>query len=116
MYSRYFALGRGINADSLKNEAIGAGVPQVVLPLWEDHYNFAQLAEDLGVGLYGTRDTAPDWTIDGLTVPILNILSGNEGSRKIQKEAKRVGELARKEPGRYVSAEVIAKLASLDSI
>lgn len=96
----------------MQNEAISAGVPQVIFPMWEDHYNFAQLAEDLGVGLYGTRETAPYWTVDGLVAPIKQILSGNERSEKIKVKAKQVGRLAREEPGRYVSAKVVADMAT----
>lgn len=80
--------------------------------MWEDHYNFAQLAEDLGVGLYGTRETAPYWTVDVLVAPIKQILSGDEKSESIKVKAKQLGQLAREEPGRYVSAKVIAEKAT----
>lgn len=80
--------------------------------MWEDHYNFAQLAEDLGVGLYGTRETAPYWTVDDLIAPIRQILSGDEKSDRIKAKAQHIGQLAREKPGRYVSAEVIAEKAT----
>jgi UDP:flavonoid glycosyltransferase YjiC (YdhE family) len=89
-----------------------AGVPQVVIPIWEDHYNFAQLVEDLGLGIFATRHTAPGWTVNGLADPFLKILDGSEASQKMRKEAARVGEIARRDPGRYVAARVIYKLVS----
>lgn len=79
--------------------------------MWEDHYNFAQLVEDLGVGLYGTRETAPYWTVDGLVAPIKQMLSGDAKSEMVKAKARQIGELAREEPGRYVSAKVIAEKA-----
>lgn len=48
-------------------------VPQVIFPLWQDHYNFARRVEDVGVGLYGTRGTAPNWTRDGLLELVLRL-------------------------------------------
>ncbi|KAH8895517.1 UDP-Glycosyltransferase/glycogen phosphorylase [Thozetella sp. PMI_491] len=93
------------------NEATAAGVPQVVIPLWEDLYNFAQLAEDLGIGLYATRDTAPEWTVAGIADPMFRILKPSEESARIRAEAKRVGEVALEKPGRYVAARAIAKKA-----
>ncbi|KAH9909670.1 UDP-Glycosyltransferase/glycogen phosphorylase [Xylariomycetidae sp. FL2044] len=95
------------------NEAVAAGLPQVVIPLFEDHYNFAQLAEDLGVGLYATRDTAPDWTVAGLAGPILRLLADGTESLAVRQEARRIGELAQRNPGRYVAAKVVADLSTL---
>jgi len=89
-----------------------AGLPQVVIPLWADHYGFAQLVESLGLGIYATRGTAPNWTVDGLAGPFLKILDHSDAGAKIRKEAARIGHIARKDPGRYVAArrvyEVIA--------
>lgn len=41
------------------HEAIGTGVPQVVLPMWVDLYDYAVRVEYLGVGVWGSRDAAP---------------------------------------------------------
>src|ERR1700678_4136462 len=41
-----------LNSCSLRNllTVSRASVPQVVIPTWEDHYNFAQMVWDLGLG------------------------------------------------------------------
>lgn len=89
-----------------------AGVIQVVIPIWEDHYNFAQMVEDLGLGVFATRGTAPEWTVNGLADPFLKILDSSEASAKMRKEARRIGQIARRDPGRYVAAREIFKLAA----
>ncbi|KAK6070785.1 udp-glucoronosyl and udp-glucosyl transferase family protein [Seiridium cupressi] len=93
------------------NEAVVAGVPQVVIPLWEDHYNFAQLAEDLGIGIYACRQTVPQWTIGDLTDAFIKVLDSKEASMKMRETARRIGQAARSRPGRQVAAELIARMA-----
>ncbi|KAI0799053.1 hypothetical protein GGR55DRAFT_684348 [Xylaria sp. FL0064] len=93
------------------HEAIAAGIPQVVLPMWLDCYNYAQLAEDIGVGVYANRVSAPNWTVEGLRDSFLKVLEGEEEGRHIREKAARLGEIARRDPGRYVAAREIARLA-----
>ncbi|TGJ79107.1 hypothetical protein E0Z10_g9652 [Xylaria hypoxylon] len=93
------------------NEAIASGIPQVVLPMWLDCYNYAQLAENIGVGVYASRASAPDWTLEGLRDGLLRVLDEKDEGRQMREKAKRLGEIARKEPGRYVAASHIARLA-----
>ena len=88
-----------------------AGIPQVIIPLWMDLYNYAQMAEDIGVGVYATRGTAPQWTVEGLRDPFLRVLDGGKESLRIRQKARELGDIAQKEPGRYVAARVIARLA-----
>lgn len=88
-----------------------AGIPQVIIPLWLDLYNYAQLAEDIGVGVYATRGTAPQWTVEGLRDSFLRAVDGGEESLRMRKKAKELGDIAQREPGRYVAAKVIAGLA-----
>ncbi|KAI0857036.1 hypothetical protein F4860DRAFT_506359 [Xylaria cubensis] len=94
------------------HEAIATGIPQVVIPMWLDCYNYAQLAEDVGVGVYATRSTAPDWTVEGLRDSLLTVLDDREEGLRLRSKAKYLGEIARKDPGRYVAAREIARLAS----
>ncbi|KAI0467156.1 hypothetical protein F4859DRAFT_277906 [Xylaria cf. heliscus] len=94
------------------HEAIATGIPQVVIPMWLDCYNYAQLAEDVGVGVYATRATAPDWTVEGLRDSLLRVLDDREEGLQLRSKAKYLGEIARKDPGRYVAAREIARLAS----
>jgi len=66
--------------------------------------------EDLGLGIYATRGTAPYWTVNSLADPFLGILNDNDITAKIKKEAARIGQIARKHPGRYVAGREIYKL------
>ncbi|KAI1165789.1 hypothetical protein F5B18DRAFT_649468 [Nemania serpens] len=93
------------------HEAIAAGIPQVIIPMWLDCYNYAQLAEDIGVGVYATRGTAPGWTVEGLRDNMLRVVDGKGEGRRMAEKAKALGEMARKAPGRYVAAREIARLA-----
>ncbi|KAI1264964.1 hypothetical protein F5Y18DRAFT_389026 [Xylariaceae sp. FL1019] len=89
------------------HEAIGSGIPQVILPQWLDLYNFAQLAEQIGVGVWGCRETSPFWTAECLSDAILKVI--NEANHK--DKAQELRRLAQARPGRYVAAMEIAKLA-----
>ncbi|KAF5983070.1 2-hydroxyacylsphingosine 1-beta-galactosyltransferase [Fusarium bulbicola] len=44
------------------HEALAAGVTQVILPLWADLYNYAALAETRGIGVWGCKESTPNWT------------------------------------------------------
>ncbi len=80
--------------------------------MWLDCYNYAQLAEDVGVGVYANRASAPYWTVEGLRESFLRVLDGGEEGSRMREKAKRLGEMARKDPGRYVAAREIARLAA----
>lgn len=87
-----------------------AGVPQVVIPLWEDHYNFAQLAEDLGIGIYACRGTAPAWTVDCLVDAFgKGVLESREMSER-GVVARRIADVSKHTKGTDVAAELIAEL------
>ncbi|KAH9907429.1 UDP-Glycosyltransferase/glycogen phosphorylase [Xylariomycetidae sp. FL2044] len=94
------------------HEAIGAGVPQVVLPLWLDLYGFAQLVEYIGVGVWGCRELSPDWTAACLSAALLRAVPVSaESNDPFQTKARELRDRARKNPGRYIAAREIAKLA-----
>ncbi|CAG9952327.1 unnamed protein product [Clonostachys rosea f. rosea IK726] len=94
------------------HEAIASGVAQVVLPMWIDLYNFAALAENIGVGVWGCRETSPDWTADCLSSSLLRVIADNEEGANMREKAKQLGEKVRSgEKGRDLSAREIAKLA-----
>lgn len=80
--------------------------------MWLDCYNYAQLAENIGVGVYANRASAPYWTVEGLRDSFLRVLDGKEEGLRMKAKAGRLGETARKDPGRYVAAREIARLAS----
>ncbi|KAK8136774.1 hypothetical protein PG984_004714 [Apiospora sp. TS-2023a] len=92
------------------HEAISAGIPQVILPLWLDLYGFAQLGESIGVGVWGCRETNPYWTPDCLYRDISRAVQGRE-SIALQTKARELGLRLQQNPGRYIAAQEIAKLA-----
>jgi UDP:flavonoid glycosyltransferase YjiC (YdhE family) len=85
-----------------------AGVPQVVLPLWADLYNYAQLAEQTGVGVWACRATSPEWTPECIRDDILKVAL-NETLRTKAREIS--AEAGKNGPGRDISAGIIAQLA-----
>ncbi|SPJ75977.1 uncharacterized protein FTOL_05708 [Fusarium torulosum] len=93
------------------HEAIAAGIPHVVLPLWADLYNYAALAETSGVGVWGCKDTTPDWTSQCLTAAFLEVVEGDHGG-VLKKVAKQLGDRVQTgRKGRDIAADEVAKLA-----
>ncbi|KAK7928917.1 hypothetical protein PG985_005915 [Apiospora marii] len=92
------------------HEAIYAGVPQVVLPLWADLYNFAALAETSGIGIYGSRGTAPGWTVEGLTNAFMTVID-DEKAAGMREKVRKLSQKAKARPGREKAAAEIARWA-----
>lgn len=90
--------------------SVSAGVPQVILPLWVDLYNFAQTAEYLGIGIWPGKETAPVWESDTLGQGFMQALAG-EASVAMREKARALGEVARAYGGRDTAAAEVAKLA-----
>ncbi|KAM0718518.1 hypothetical protein Q7P37_005588 [Cladosporium fusiforme] len=90
------------------HESIAAGVPQIVLPMWADLYNYAQLAESGGIGVWGCRESSPEWTSQCLRDSIVKVASSADSvgfqdrARAISAEAKAQG------TGRDIAAAIIA--------
>ncbi|PNP56589.1 hypothetical protein THARTR1_03285 [Trichoderma harzianum] len=92
-------------------ETVLAGIPSVVLPLWADHYNYAQTAEYLGVGIWPNKKTAPDWEAAALTEAFLEALSGNT-SMTMRQNAKAIALKGHEYGGRKLAAQLVAELAA----
>src|SRR6478609_7593521 len=89
-----------------------SGVSQVVLPLWIDLYNFAALAETLGVGIWGCKATSPSWTSECLASAFLQAVSAEDEANVRREKAKEIGAKVKARPqGRDIAARDIAKLA-----
>lgn len=83
----------------------------MVLPLWADLYNYAALAETSGVGVWGCKDTTPDWTSQCLTAAFLEVVEGDHGG-VLKKVAKQLGDRVQTgRKGRDIAADEVAKLA-----
>lgn len=84
--------------------------------MWIDLYNFAALAETMGVGIWGCKDTSPDWTIEALSEDILRVIGDGHASASMREKAKAIGTSIRAgKKGRDISAAEIAKLAYIKS-
>lgn len=88
-----------------------AGIPSVVLPLWADHYNYAQTAEYLGVGIWPNKKTAPEWEAAVLTEAFLEALSGNK-SITMRQNAKAIAHKGHEYGGRKLAAQLVAEMAA----
>lgn len=76
------------------HEALAAGVPHVVCPVWLDTYDFATRVELLGIGLWANRGCAPDVDSIGLRRALDEVIGGvgaEERRRKARSLAKIVG-------------------------
>jgi UDP:flavonoid glycosyltransferase YjiC (YdhE family) len=87
------------------------GVPQIVLPMWLDLYDYATRVEWLGVGVWGNKVAAPDWKAEELSSAFLKVLADDEEARAIRQRAEQLGDLFRDTPGQDCAAEELAKLA-----
>ncbi|EEH48457.1 uncharacterized protein PADG_04536 [Paracoccidioides brasiliensis Pb18] len=91
------------------HEAIGTGIPQIALPLWVDCYGYAVRAEWLEVGIWGSRKTAPSWTAKELGQAFLTAVGDGAEAKFMAEKARKLGELAKKAPGRVVAARKIVE-------
>lgn len=82
----------------------------MILPLWMDLYNMAMLLEQVGVGVYASRETAPDWTVDGLVRGLHRVLDDGQ-ARAMREKAAGLSAKTKEHPGRTIAAGVIAGLA-----
>ncbi|KAF3006326.1 hypothetical protein E8E14_002405 [Neopestalotiopsis sp. 37M] len=58
------------------NEALCAGVPQVLLPPWADCYDFANRAELLGIGVWANKNSTPRWRRQELASALIRVVLG----------------------------------------
>ncbi|KAJ2965287.1 hypothetical protein NQ176_g10688 [Zarea fungicola] len=98
------------------HEAIEAGVPTVVLPMWVDLYNFARLTEQIGVGLWACQDTSPHYDEDCLGAAIMRVSDGGPESAAMRAKVKELSRRVKLNPGRDIAADVVAKLAALQRL
>jgi UDP:flavonoid glycosyltransferase YjiC (YdhE family) len=79
--------------------------------MWADLYDYATRVEYLGIGVFGSPKSAPNWTAEEVWNAFLRVLDGGDESTRIKERARALGEVARKAGGRSTAAREIAKLA-----
>ncbi|EJT78299.1 hypothetical protein GGTG_03400 [Gaeumannomyces tritici R3-111a-1] len=95
------------------NEAVLTGVPHVILPLWGDLYSYATLAEYAGLGIWASKQSAPDWTVEELSAAILKLLSEDDPfTVAARAKAKALSAKAKLRLGRDHAADIIAEIAA----
>ena len=82
-----------------------------MLPAWLDTFDYATMAEYGGFGVWGSKKSAPKWTVEGLTDSFLKVLDGGEEGSAMRERARELGKMAQASPGRDTAARVIAELA-----
>jgi UDP:flavonoid glycosyltransferase YjiC (YdhE family) len=81
-----------------------AGVPQVILPVWYDTYDSARRVEYLGVGLWGSKTSAPAINGPELGKALTRVLHSEESS-SMQEKAKSIASKLGTKEGRVVAYE-----------
>jgi UDP:flavonoid glycosyltransferase YjiC (YdhE family) len=85
-------------------------VPQIVLPCWLDTFEFANRVEYLGIGIYGSRTSAPRVEAGELSRALMRVLGGGEEGVRMKRKAAELGEVSGRVGGRVKAAEKIVEL------
>lgn len=89
------------------------GVPQIVLPMWADCYEFANRAEWLGIGIWGSRSSPLNWSKEDLSSAFLSVLANTDEAESMRVKARQLGKRFQVKPGRMCAAEELTKLLDL---
>ncbi|KAF5367769.1 hypothetical protein D9758_009823 [Tetrapyrgos nigripes] len=84
-------------------EAVSAGVPQVVLPIWYDTYDYARRAEYFGIGVYGNVKSAPGADAEEFGHALIKVI----GVKEFTVKAKELAEGHSDEEGRKQAVQKI---------
>ncbi|KAE8417351.1 hypothetical protein BDV36DRAFT_309532 [Aspergillus pseudocaelatus] len=88
------------------HEAIRAGVPQIILPIWLDTYDFALRAEWLGIGIWASRKTAPGVNGPELGQALIRALASGQ-SESMRHQAQTIATKLGPKDGRVIACEKI---------
>lgn len=62
------------------------------------------------MGIYGSKQTAPDWSLQELSNALLRLVDGKPEGVAMASKAQELGNIAKREEGRYCAAKEIIKL------
>ncbi|KAJ3770738.1 hypothetical protein FB446DRAFT_790233 [Lentinula raphanica] len=92
-------------------EAVSAGVPQVVLPVWYDTYDYATRVEWLGIGLWGSHRSAPHAEASEFGEALSRVAGSNAEAETFRSKAEGLAERCRTQyTGRVRAANEILGL------
>ncbi len=77
-----------------------------------DLYDYATRVEWLGIGVWGSKNSAPSWTAEELSASFLKVVGNGTEAAAIRQKARELGEIAKASPGRIRAAEEIARWAA----
>lgn len=83
------------------------GAPQIILPQWLDTYDCATRVEWLGIGVHGSRKSAPEIEATEFAAAIEKALF----DERIRSKAASIRDLCKETEGRTVAYDMIAKFA-----
>lgn len=80
-----------------------------MLPCWLDTFEFANRVEYLGIGIYGSRSSAPRVEAGELSRALMRVLSGGEESVRMKAKAAELMEISGRVGGRVKAYEKIVE-------
>lgn len=92
------------------------GIPQIVLPIWCDTYDFANRVEYLGIGIWANKTVAPHVRADELRRAMTAVLEDGEKGERRRARARELGELCGKAGGRKKACAKILELIEREPI
>ena len=99
----------------LTNMPHSIGVPQVILPCWMDTFDFANRAEYLGIGVYGSKYHTPRVETKELAAALVKVFSDTEEAASMRRKAKELQVVAAKYGGRAKAADTIVDIMEYSS-
>lgn len=85
-------------------------MPQVILPCWLDTWDFANRVEWLGIGVYGSRSSAPSVEARELSRALLKVLGNNPEASRMREKAKELAAVSAIPGGRRKACEKIIEI------
>ncbi|KAK0620512.1 hypothetical protein B0T14DRAFT_546357 [Immersiella caudata] len=99
-------------------ETVSAGIPQVIIPVWMDTYDFARRAEILGIGRWGNQGTEFGTIFKGreLGTALVDVLIGGRAS-VYENRARELADLCKRSGGGRVIAarRILAEIETDDA-
>ncbi|KAG9316542.1 glycosyltransferase family 1 protein [Chiua virens] len=91
-------------------EGVWSGVPQIILPVWFDTFDYACRVEYLNIGLFGNKTCAPDVQAEEFGTALVRVTGHSQEAVALRASAQRLREVCRaKGSGRELASAAILK-------